>query len=570
MLPRGAGTTSSSMVLHSHLSRRRLLKGVVSGLGALAASRTFPTMLAPATSLAASPSKKDTVIVGMHQELEFLNVLYTQGGNSLSASKLAQRGLLFLDKASNWTGELATSVPSKQNGGISSDGLTITFRLRQGVTWHDGMPVTSADVKATWNMIMDARHAVVTRYGYDKIKSVETPDPHTAVVVFKEPFASWPVLFDAIVPKHIIDANAANLDKSQAMRQPIGFGPYKIVDWKPSESVSYVAFERYWKGAPKIGKLLIKFYPSVDTLLQAVSVGEVDIAWAMPLSYVPQIRNLSSRGVTLVNQRAANSERYVMNADGKKVPLFADKQLRKALRYAVDKKQIIDKLLYGLADYGTCEWDGSPWQDPKLVKNEYDAAKSQQALDALGWRRGTDGIRVKSGQRLSFTHSTTTGNQLRENVQLLVQQMYKDVGVEMTIKNGRTAELFGTWPQGGWWSRGDFMLGGWSHGLRVPDPEVSNRYLCSEIASESNQAGSQWYHYCNPRVDKLLDAQAREFDPQQRTRLIFEVESILQDDAYWLYLYTVPQIYTAPATLKNFYLHPFANFYWNPQEWEWA
>jgi peptide/nickel transport system substrate-binding protein len=260
----------------------------------------------------------------------------------------------------------------------------------------------------------------------------------------------------------------------------------------------------------------------------------------------------------------------VMNADARQVPLFGNKQLRKALHYAVDKKQILDKLLYGLADYGTCEWDGSPWQDPTLIKNEYDAARCQRALDELGWNRGPDGVRAKNGQRLSFTHSTTSGNQLREDVQLLVQQNYKDVGVEMTIKNGRTADEFGTWAQGGWWSRGNYMMGGWNHGLRVPDPEVSNRYLCSEIASESNQAGSQWYRYCNPRVDALLQEQAREFDAERRKRLIFQVEGILQDDAYWIYLYTVPLIYTVPSALKNFYLHPFANFYWNPQQWEWA
>ena len=135
--------------------------------------------------------------------------------------------MLFTDAESNWIGELATEVPTLENGGVSEDGLTITYKLRDGVTWHDGEPVTSADVKATWEMIMNPDYAVITRFGYDRIGSVETPDPLTVVVNFAEPFASWPILFDAIIPKHVIDANADDLDNSEAMRQPVGFGPFR-------------------------------------------------------------------------------------------------------------------------------------------------------------------------------------------------------------------------------------------------------------------------------------------------------------------------------------------------------
>ena len=140
---------------------------------------------------------------------------------------MAQRGLLFTDAESNWVGELAAEVPSLTNGGVSEDGLTVTYGLRDGISWHDGEPVTSADVQATWDMIMNPDCAVITRFGYDKIEAVETPDPLTAVLRFREPFASWPILFDAIIPKHVIEANAADLDNSEAMRQPVGFGPLR-------------------------------------------------------------------------------------------------------------------------------------------------------------------------------------------------------------------------------------------------------------------------------------------------------------------------------------------------------
>lgn len=513
---------------------------------------------------------KDSVVLGMHQELEFLNVLYTQGGNSLSASKLAQRGLLFLDAESNWVGELATEVPSLDNGGITDDGMTITYTLRDGVTWHDGEPVTSADVKATWDMIMNPEYAVITRFGFDRISAVETPDPLTVVLRFAEPFASWPILFDAIIPAHVIEANAADLDTSEAMRVPIGFGPYRIVEYRTGESIEYAAFDGYWRGRPIIDRFFIRIYPSVDALMQAVAAQEVDLAWAVPTSYVPQIEALEGQGIVLVSAASANAERYVMNADPEQAPLFADKALRQALHHAVNKQEIIDALLFGLAEVGVSEWQGSPWEHPSLPVYEYDPDLCRQLLDDLGWIPGDDGIREKDGQRLSFSHKTTSGNQLRENVQLLVQQHFADVGVEMVIENQRTSDLFGTWDQGGQWSRGDYEMGGWSHGLRVPDPEVSNRYLCSEIASSENAAGSQWYRYCNPEVDELLNQQASTFDPEERMQLILQAQEILNEEAYWIYLYSAASIYTASAALSNFVLHPFANFYWNPQEWSWA
>ncbi|MGH2615185.1 MAG: ABC transporter substrate-binding protein, partial [Thermomicrobiales bacterium] len=270
--------SAMTAALQGIVSRRQLMAGIGVGLPvAIGAAHLSRPGAASAQSM-----ETNSVVIGMHEDIEFLNVLYTQGGNSLSSSKLAQRGLLFTDADANWIGELAAEVPTQENGGVSEDGLTITYTLRDGLTWHDGEPVTSADVKATWEMIMNPDYAVITRFGYNSIGSVETPDATTVVVTFAEPFASWPILFDAIIPKHVIDANAADLDTSEAMRQPVGFGPFRIVNWQVGESIEYEAFDGYWRGRPKLDRVFIRFLPSVDTLMQAIEAKEVDIAWAMP------------------------------------------------------------------------------------------------------------------------------------------------------------------------------------------------------------------------------------------------------------------------------------------------
>ena len=523
---------------------------------------------APAATAATVPSKRDgdIVMIGMHQKLEFLNVLYTQGGNSLSAAKMAQRGLLFLDKDSNWIGELAAEVPSTKNGLVTADGKKITFKLRKGITWHDGKPVTSADVKATWEMIMDENNTVITRFGYNKIGSIDTPDELTAVVNFKDQFASWPILFDAIIPKHIIDANKANLDKSEAMRQPIGFGPYKITEWKAGDYVRYEAFDNFYLGKPKISQIVIKFYPSVDALMLAITAKEVDMGWSMPISNVPQLKNLESQGILLIKADSPGTERYHMNPA---VPVFQDINVRKAIWHAVDKKTLVKTLLFDLTVPGASEWSGSPWANTNLVDFEYDLTKCQSMLDTAGWKPGSDGVRVKDGQRLSFSHSTTSGNLSRENMQLAIQQMLKACGVEMMIANKPSTELFGGWTQNGTWSQGTYEMGGWGHGLRVPDPEVSSRFLCSQIASDKNQSGSQWYRYCNPDLDTLLTAQSKEFDATKRKDMYMKIQETIDGDAYTNHLYVNIQVYSVRAELKNFYLHTFANFYFNPQEWSW-
>ncbi len=521
--------------------------------------------------------KPAVVRLGMNQELEFLNVMYTQGGNSLQASKTAQRGLLFLDEQGNWIGELATEVPSVANGLVSPDGTQITYRLREGVTFHDGTPATSSDVKATWDAIMNPDNTPITRLGYEKIASIDTPDDLTVVVNFAEPFASWKILFDFILPEEVIEANSPGLDESIAMRKPIGFGPFRILEWKPGEFVEYEAFDDYWQGRPAIDKFFIVFYPSTEALLAALEVGEVDIAWGLRAANVPTLLDLQSQGlISLVNAPPAGGERYVMNGDNTQAPVFSDQNVRVALQHAVDKQLLVDNILHGQAEVNVgTEWHGTPWQNRDLVSYDYDPDAARNLLETNGWRdEDGDGIReaygvegLEDGTRLSFTHRTTSGVLQREQVQLLVQQMFKEIGAEMVIENRRTAELFGTWDQNGTWSHGDYEMGGWSHGLRVPDPEISNRFLCAEIASEANPGGSQWHRYCNPEVDSLLLAAQTEFDDAERTRLIMEAQRIMHEDAYALYLFATGRHYGVSTRIENFELRPFTLWYGNIHEW---
>jgi peptide/nickel transport system substrate-binding protein len=423
---------------------------------------------------------------------------------------------------------------------------------------------------------MNPDNTPITRAGYDKIESIDTLDDYTVTINFSEPYPSWKILFDFVLPKHVIEENSPGLDESQAMREPIGFGPYKIVQWKTGEFIEYEAFEDYWQGAPAIDRFFIVIYPSTEALLAALEAGEVDIAWGLRPANVPAIQALEP-DVSLVTAPVPGQERYVMNGDASLAPLFANRELRVALQQAVDKQTIIDNILHGYAEPAISSWSGSPWENPDLVPHEFDPEKSREILEELGWRdEDGDGIReahgvegLEDGTPLSFKHATTSGVLQREQVQLLVQQMFKDVGVDMVIENRRTAELFGTWDQGGVWSHGEYEMGGWSHGLRLPDPDISIRFLCSEIASEENPTGAQWHHYCNPEVDELLQAFQTEVDETKRIDLLYQAQAIMHDDAYNIYLFMSPQIYAVNSALNNFELTPFTRWYGNIHNWEW-
>jgi peptide/nickel transport system substrate-binding protein len=537
-----------------------------------AAPATSAPAAQPTAAGAAKPGGK-TLIMGMWQEMPILNTLMTaEGGNVVSGTKLTLRGLLFTDEKGSFEGELAEQVPSTQNGGISADGKSVTYKLRRNVTWHDGKPVTSADVLYTWEAVMKPDNKVGTRYGYENISAVDTPDEQTAIVRFKEPFASWAILFDVVLPKHVL-GQESDFNGSRFHQQPIGFGPFKVTENIKGDHVTYEAFDGYWRGRPKIDRMFIRYFGSADAMVQALKAKEVDLTWGTPLPSIPELKGLESQGITTLVQPGTGAERYVFNGDHQQVPLFGDKDLRMALALAVDRKTIVDKLLFGLTTIARGDWDNTPWENTALKLVEYQPDEAKQILDRLGWKPGSDGIRVKDGQRLAFVHTTTSGSQLRENVQLLVQQNFKDIGAEMTIKNERSSELFGSYAAGGGWARGNYQMGGWSQGISLPDPDISARYLTKEIPSDANPAGASQYRYSNPQIDTLFGQAAAELDPEKRKAIFFKIQEVMREEYAFIWLYNSTASWGMQSRVKNFdqtVKTPFGGFHWRAEAWDLA
>src|SRR5678815_3464778 len=161
----------------------------------------------------------------------------------------------------------------------------------------------------------------------------------------------------------------------------------------------YDAFDGYRRGRPKIDRIFIRYFGNTDAELQALKAKEIDLAWGVPLSSIPELQGLESQGITTLVQPGPAQERYTFNMDQAQAPLFADKELRRALVLSVDRKTIVDKLLFGLTKIARGDWDNTPWENKNITVDPYDPEQAKTILDGLGWKPGPDGIRVKGNQR---------------------------------------------------------------------------------------------------------------------------------------------------------------------------
>ena len=226
-------------------------------------------------------------------------------------------------------------------------------------------------------------------------------------------------------------------------------------------------------------------------MIQALKAKEIDLAWGVPLSNIPELKALESQGITTLVQPGTGAERYAFNMDHTQVPLFADKELRQALSLSVDRKTIVDKLLFGLTTIARGDWDNTPWENTSSSPSStIRSRRSRFWMDSAGSPVRTASV-PKDGQKLAFDHTTTTGSSAaRERPAAGPAELQ---GRRRGDEHQERAQhqLFGSYAAGGAWARGEYQMGGWSQGINLPDPDISSRYLTKEIASEQNPQGAQ-------------------------------------------------------------------------------
>jgi len=537
------------------------------------------------------PSGGKSVTGAWSQEPDNIVPYYTQMSYAIWITQLTLVGLGEWDENGAFAAELGAEAPSAENGGVSADGLTITWKLKECLFWSDGTPLTSADVKFTWESIMDPGNAVMSRVGYDKIASIETPDEQTAVIKFSELYPPWQTLFTqgpnnsgAILPKHILEGQTG-LEGNAFIHQPtISSGPFIITEWVPGDHMTLLPNPNFYKGRPILDQVQIKFVPDPETALAALQTGDIDWYPDFSESDIETVGALEPV-IHLMVKPGFDFEHYFFNlgtttgVDGKGISdldgfcPFKDIRVRKAITLGINRQAFVDSLLAGKTIVPATQWPNSSWTNASLTPDAYNPTEAAALLDQAGYTPGADGIRhgMCNGvdTKLSFNFETTN-KQIRVDIALATQSDLAKIGIEFKPIHTPAGTFFASYSDGGNMPLGKYDMAGYTTGF-YPDvmTGVMDSYACSTIPNAANPSGTNNYHLCDPALDDLMAAVNASADPAVRKVAIDAVQKyIFFDNYYVVMMYARANVY---GIVDRFVPGPFgfaSNMDWNAEVWD--
>jgi peptide/nickel transport system substrate-binding protein len=452
--------------------------------------------------------------------------------------------------------ELATEIPTKANGGISADGKTLTWHLRQNVKWSDGEPFDADDVVFSTNAVNNPANNVVSRDGWELIEKIDEPDKFTVIYHLKKPYSSFLETFfttaganPAIMPKHLL-VKYKSLNDVPYNSAPIGIGPFKYEAWKRGDSVTMVANPLYWRGQPKLQRIVFKIIPDRNTVLEQMKTHELDLWTPVSPHYVIDLRKIS--GVNVVLKPSFFYDHIDFNMSH---PVLQDPAVRQALRYAVDRKTINDKIRFGLyiLNESVVPTASSYHEDLPLVP--FDLAKANKILDDAGWVRGADGIRSKNGLRLALQYASSTGSPDTDTQLLLIGGWWKQLGVEFTVHRYLAAVMFAPLQSGGIVYSGKFDVINFAWG-GDPNQDDANLFSCRRFPPN----GQNDPRYCNQKVTAALDHAQTHYGRAERTGDIKLIQEQIYKDVPTIVLDSRRETYAFNDDLKGWNPNPVAPF----------
>ncbi len=507
---------------------------------------------------ATSGPSNELLIVGYDREPDTMNRFSTHILEDIQSCII--EGLTVTDEKMQVQPLLAREVPTIANGSVvlRPDGrMDVTWKLREGVRWHDGTPFTSADVKFTVDAINGPAWNPESTDGFDRIASVDTPDPLTAVVHYKERYAAYALQFvRGALPKHLLEGK--DIERAtEYNRKPLGTGPYQLKEWKTGEYVLLERAPHYWRGdsLPKIKRIMFRFVPNTTTRVNQLLAGEVHVVALLPWD---RARDLAQAKGTVIAKTTGNAYEHV-TLNEKTVPAFRDVRVRRALLMGIDREAITKQILDGLAPVSHGPVQPVSWAYTDSIATwPFDLVRAKALLDSAGWVTGADGIRAKDGVPLRFTLMTQAGFVVRENVSQVLQRQWHDLGVDVKIQLVDGTAISTKWFAGEF----DAMLHWW----QMPaDPDL----LLFFAADRTPPAGRNINYFVDSTLTRMLVAADREVDQVKRRALLIPVQQRIADQVPELWLYNVTRLDAVPASLKGFKGNPTnTGIFWNVADWE--
>jgi peptide/nickel transport system substrate-binding protein len=460
--------------------------------------------------------------------------------------------------------DLATEVPTQQNGGISKDGRTITYHLRRGVRWQDGATFGADDVIFTWHAIMNPRNDVPVREGYDLITSIAAPDSQTVVVHLKRPYAPFITTFFAmsstayaVLPKHLL-GRYRDLNSVAYNRMPVGTGPFRVVS-NDGKRVRLLANPSYWRGAPKLKEVDFHWESNDATILQHLKQHQIDFYYSAYERQEPELHGIP--GTTIYLYPFNGFEDVGFNTSS---PVVSDKRVRQALAYALDRSEVVNTIANGVNAAADTDQAPFSWAHDNHVKQySFDPRAARALLDQAGWTVGPHGIRIKDGKRLRIRLTAGGGIMPTGPMERLIQTNWRAVGADVVIENYSDVKLFAPAAQGGIEATGGFdaVVEGWVNGV---DPDDSTQFMCGM----SPPAGWNIYRYCNKQLDASENEALSSYDQATRRRAYHKIQATIAEDVPIIVLFFQQQQDVVNLDLKNYRPASAVTPFWNTWQFD--
>jgi peptide/nickel transport system substrate-binding protein len=488
---------------------------------------------------------------------------FANGTKDQEGSRIFYEPLAVWDNDGNLVPILAAEIPSRENGGVAADGKSVTWKLKRGVTWHDGKPFTADDCVFTWEYAKDPATAAVTTAVYKDVV-VTKVDPYTVKVAFAKATPFWATTFVAaegmILPRHVFGPYAGGKSRdAPANLKPVGTGPYKFVDFKPGDMVRGEAYAGYhMPNRPFFDTIEMKGGGDATSAARAVlQTGEYEFAWNLQVEdevlkrmedggkgkvlIIPSgdiefiMLNMSDPWTEVEGERASPKSKHFA---------FSDPAVRQAMALLMDR-EAIQKFIYGRTGIATPNFLNNPakYRSPNM-KMEFNIEKAGQMLDAAGWKKGGDGIREKGGKKMKFVYQTSV-NGIRQKEQAVVKQAAQKAGIDLELKSVTASVFFSSDvanpdTYGKFWS--DIQM--YTTTQTQPDPErFMNQYVKEEVSSKANKwQGRNICRWTSEEYDKTFDAAQAELDPVKRAALFIKCNDLVCKDGAVIPLISRPRV----------------------------
>ncbi len=479
---------------------------------------------------------------------------------------------------------LAAEIPTVENGGVSADFKTVTWTLREGLLWSDGEPLTSDDIKFTWEALSNPAAGNVISLSMDLIESIETPDALTAVITYSEPtlayLSQW---LYGLLPRHATGAPEEMLTW-EWNRNPVSAGPYVVSEWLAGDSIVMARNPNYYlEGQPYIDELIFKIVPDTGAQVAMMAQGEGTVHLWPGLTaeeYDPQVDGMATLqeipgqwNMTLF----FNLSQPFDDDPGATPPhpILGDLRVRQAIAHATNTELIVTEVNKGSIETATPFAYGWYKCDQERIYG-FDVEAANALLEEAGWVMGDDGVRVAQGAeyaadgtRLTLQLNGYTNFQPLVRLQEALAEMWKQVGIETTIQNDDFSIIFGSFEDGAPRQLGNFDILIYDTSLSLdPHAAIVSTYHSTQIPTEANPSGDNSSRWVSAEADALIDAAGATISVEERRTNYCALSDLIATELPRLNLFLFTEGYGASNRLSGYEVNMWGSLSWDVQNWK--